>query len=1359
MVDALERQLPDSSLLEGMFESGCRLPTADAHGANEVADEVLHQKQPWLGLHKTNCYMHKHAKTGILSMKPYDSEVKGLLYGSLSLNFAGAFTDFRQALKRLKFGANVDIIIWPQGEPGPGEEADRHREAVFAQYLQRVVHDENRSQSDGPPVETKMMKFAYFTKRMFNGRINRTRVEHWCRGSPLCHDTPQDVRDDFDRWVDELEPPRPWRRSSWKGMESPADFFGLLGELHDCLFEPYQVGVCGKDDATPPVPRHAEDESLLAMPAQLMDVSLENMPEHHDESAGVEPGELELPEPAQECSEFERQTTYRSSTLLWLRANPRGRLWALRALLRVHEHSTNRFIKGSGKTFEHENLLKRSKGEPVTHQVQQAYRGHYTNEFQEKYASLMFYPEEWAGMPEQYQTHDLAVVAYCSLAAAIGATEELLVSDFEGHLFGFELLGGGGDEADPRFDMNEVACRLIKHRDEAPCLLSAWWLSHVKKYPTREALTSPNSLAEVDTLGMLAKIDNITTELKNSHIRRNVYRVVQSKHVSLQDVSSSWVFASTNDEKDSLWGQSAVRAETADGPQVKTKKNMKGGGGGTCRAFVSKHAVQHRLANGKINFAAIMRLWRCERELAEQGHPSELWNACVKDGKRATTVARSKFKELGRKGADLYSNFGALNKKHYRNLDRINSSKAILAHADEQKQIAVDAARERDTALSTMVAYTNAFTDILSAHHGGNVREHLQAIGRLCKVMSAKQVQQRQIDCERIRGHLQKPLQASSFNLKNVQLSNGQKLLGTSSERVVTVRCDDNATTFAASRVTAMNQSKSNAQKDALELWKQEHVLRNEDQLDPLPHLSSRYKRSPCYLHGKDTCLCSGEGLIIKHAAQSLARGLLKQCPPKSRARTLLLKGRLVLGIADAEGTSYWHVCLMYLRPQRPTFVRMVLAGEYMERQCVSPVKDTNGKVSIYRVIHLMQNSVLPLDHSMTSKVYRIVGFDQVLPEFYPAKHLPIEPLDWHTPVAENPITWWDGRDDELRKLAQKEETRRAADERRKARQSRGEPRTNGRKKHVAPGPKAKPRKKASAAQPLAAIQDVPAPSVPAVADVEDSWSWATCTEEGSDISDLDLEDNVDAGQGKHLGSFQDSRKVLSVHPAHADADHVALQHDAGEDVRSSMGSVAHNAQACTPTQFGHLSSVDALFSDDDDHGSDVPAPDLHPEDDMLLVDACLPPGALAEAPPDDGVSSCSFEFSDAASEKAAAESPPGPPQSQSDNPDRASSSSSAATSSSSDDGSQDEARKRLTNTADRSSSQPDGCSLRRYEQPGQRNSWLGVLPPGTVDSAGRRSRRRAYGAGLRTEEMAISDIETWLLVNTNFLASDSSSE
>ena len=62
----LERQLPPCEWAPSLFESGTRLPIADSHGSNKIADEALYEGDEWKALAKYICYAHRAAKIGDL---------------------------------------------------------------------------------------------------------------------------------------------------------------------------------------------------------------------------------------------------------------------------------------------------------------------------------------------------------------------------------------------------------------------------------------------------------------------------------------------------------------------------------------------------------------------------------------------------------------------------------------------------------------------------------------------------------------------------------------------------------------------------------------------------------------------------------------------------------------------------------------------------------------------------------------------------------------------------------------------------------------------------------------------------------------------------------------------------------------------------------------------------------------------------------------------------------------------------------------------------------------------------------------------------------------------------------------------
>ncbi len=460
-------------------------------------------------------------------------------------------------------------------------------------------------------------------------------------------------------------------------------------------------------------------------------------------------------------------------------------------------------------------------------------------------------------------------------------------------------------------------------------------------------------------------------------------------------------------------------------------------------------------------------------------------------------------------------------------------------------------------------------------------------------------------------------------------------------------------------------------------------------------------------------CLCTGNGLVVKTAAQNLARAILKECPPKIFARSLLVRSRLVI----ETGGSLWQIAIMYLKPVRPTYLQVKqLEGEAYGRRCVAPLQDDDsGKCIALRCIHMVDS--LPLESELHCTNYRLVGFDKIMKPWWPSRRLTIEPLDYHCPVSANPFKWWPGRAAVEKEMQDKEDRKRADAARRAARQAAGEQKTAKRKPRSenksGSKPKGSRKRKSSGTEegPLP-LENWEAPDENPPDSGEEFWGgiaelhfggeldgdeskdfvepWAeACPKE--DIVDRDIDDLF--GDQEHM----DFVRRLGVRPeSEAPAseycpDEVAeeLFGGSGEDSEDEPDQGGKKPEGAEPTL------------------GQEPKPDHESREPVIEVDVEGDTGG-SEGPSD-------AESSSAPRAKKRRSKP---------------------------------SRPRRENTMDFSSAQPRGCTLRRYNPPDERPYWHGVLPPGVTDFEGRHTRRRGYGTGLRPESTAIADIEAWLLFN-----------
>ena len=122
--------------------------------------------------------------------------------------------------------------------------------------------------------------------------------------------------------------------------------------------------------------------------------------------------ELELPKPQQESTQEQRQSTYRSNGVSWIKSRPHGALWSYRTNMRVQQSQQKKSILHAGDAHQKQEWLRREKGKPARHLPVLAYDGYFTKEFKQQYWCIANEPGPWEGMPDCFRTHEFASSFY-----------------------------------------------------------------------------------------------------------------------------------------------------------------------------------------------------------------------------------------------------------------------------------------------------------------------------------------------------------------------------------------------------------------------------------------------------------------------------------------------------------------------------------------------------------------------------------------------------------------------------------------------------------------------------------------------------------------------------------------------------------------------------------------------------------------------------------------------------------------------------------------------------------------------------------------------------------------------------------
>ena len=202
--------------------------------------------------------------------------------------------------------------------------------------------------------------------------------------------------------------------------------------------------------------------------------------------------DLGMPDIAKETTTEERQTTYRSNGLIWMRSYPYPRLWVMRASVAVQQSAQSELFMQAGESWEHREMQRRQQGAHPRYRIVEAASGRYSTDVLVKYGKCMTQSDEWLGIPSGFRHHDLACAAYRSLAAGAAATFILIhCLTLRDNFSNFLLLTRA-----PPFQ-RVLAQKILRRQEQFPCIVSPWWYEHCKRYSTVDALLGPDSMAKI----------------------------------------------------------------------------------------------------------------------------------------------------------------------------------------------------------------------------------------------------------------------------------------------------------------------------------------------------------------------------------------------------------------------------------------------------------------------------------------------------------------------------------------------------------------------------------------------------------------------------------------------------------------------------------------------------------------------------------------------------------------------------------------------------------------------------------------------------------------------------------------------
>ena len=1089
------------------FEKKSLMAIADDHPANGLAESTIWSLagggEGGIALERFRCTAHKADKVGKFGSAPMTNDMRGVLHGCLSFQFAGVQSAFRKAMKAYIRRPGV-FKYKPWGE-GPSQRAQDYNKLVFSLFYNDVASKKLGKQSK------ERIAWYHGVKSMFNGRLRiHSVVEHWCRG---CCRNAADCLRRIDAIIDKMYFPAVWKSSTWNECLQALDFLGLWSSIHG-LLEPV-FNLCMFPDG--------KKVNSQMTPSGVGGNQPGSDALHHDESrddatdgeelVGSEEG-LQIIDPDKQDSQMQRQSTYRTNGSNWLASRPLGRLMAMRRISGVQQENMASWFKQSGKTFELQEMNRRLNGDRPNHRMLLYLQGQYTERALCSFGSLMEgQPGEWP-LPVEFQTHVLALKIFQSTAASAASMLVLLAAQLGCFPYrGYKLLIA--QSAEQKWAM---ASQIIEDFAAKPCVFDGFWYEHTKAFCSTESMLSQESLSILWHHCLHAELDNIDTETRNASIRRDAHRSsTQRKVLDVQDLDSMWVMRQEREDND-LIRDFSPDPSSSEGEEAKLDK----GRGGRQRAFWSGagRMPEFKKENRQPDFKKISEFWH-----AEKGKDfSEMLERCVDEGRKATRVGQAQRAHTAMRDKHDHddqsekpvtmSSFGTVRPRDKALLSARTRDKALLQtlsladHGDAQ-------APDRVLDGGQQIIPAQALGTLANTA-GNTIQEQCTAIKRVLRLVG-KEDAQRMRECQQlVKVGAKQDIKIGDDVLNDMDLPDDVTLRSVPSGcDIVSIRPVLNSKMFAASRshvacsLKRRNEEQLQAKlKQKLEdTWKFHHGFEDEEDLEDLPEVHPSFKPTMCFTMGFGRCLCTGPGKVLGLARSQFAKSICKLFPKKSVHRHWLTQGWLLVEV----GNKYYHVSLCYLKPQRPTYTRMhVPDTTFWQRRHAIPLF-IGEKPDTILDLDLIEE--LDLDGPMTLRLHKFVVFDKSYTDWTPIARLTFEKLSEHMEGVPENVHWWNGTAAELAVERDKQTKKREAEARARARaKAVPAPKANGRVKAKAKPPSCTQRDSQQPAQECAGVDAqmlaLPAPVFPIFVQHEQDFPDDVdylFAQTPSDLSDVDV--------------------------------------------------------------------------------------------------------------------------------------------------------------------------------------------------------------------------------------------------------------
>ncbi len=965
------------------FAESARVAISDNHASNALSDYAIWQHKAFQILMRWICRLHIGHKISEIQWQAFPGDMKGLMGGTLAQHNPGAMSAWKKGVKQFQRWSFTRI---PWGQDGPGQEVIAYNEKLACMFENA---EDNRL--SGPRAQARQRR-RFKRKKLRNGDprlIGET--HHWCKGPPDCCATEAETLKDLDNDVEEEELPPIWVAHRWLGSEASVDWHGEWLNRNGLYIAGVLIGWFGFTDMNV-----VKQKMITFMQGEFREQSPDN---------------VTYQDVTKEMSDFQKQTTYRANVLSWFGTQPVGRLWVLKCLIRVQQRHQKDVLKSSGPEWEKRQLQKVKDGERRTYRPLLALDQVHTTPCLRAYGKLLVNQEQWTGLPEEFQVHSLAMTAFrCGSRSACAMYQlEWKINE------SYPAKNFGPLRPEPE-DSLAAGKEILADFLERPCTMDPWGFEQAKNNPTLAELMSTEMQAKRRLMAILAELENAGTEAGNAAVRRRVKMHLQQKTPDLADITADWIVKFSRMQSRSIFGRPEEDSSSSDGEDV-----MGGGGGGQYRGFISLKKDELKDEDNKVDFTRAAALYWEER--AKEA--SDCLAEAAGRGKLAVKACRAAW-ETGESRKDT-SNFGTVRERAQVRI-KTQADELLLLNAYEEKQASANRVVE-DGGLQLAVYQRDEnrlVTDVVLANAHGDLKSQLDTLQSLCRAVARKEAAMQRIVLEKLREFVNNPPQVSNFDFATLELPElgVVKLIP---EELPTLHWHDPADQWCQKKSADLKGSKIGPL--VAEMFEKQCRLTLYDDCESIGYVGLGYRPTYCWKFGSGRCLCSGSGILLDIFRLKSTKLYLLLCPEKTELRRLLLEGWL---FARFNGDTFFHCGLVYLNPQRVTYLRVHLEQEHADGRVLlscqlsaKSLPETHTDVEVAASFNL--------EEEIRVTLYKLVSSEMPHIPFTVGTRLHAVPLDQHVAMPENNVRVWKGRPAELvdeaarrAKLAAKEATRRA---------------------------------------------------------------------------------------------------------------------------------------------------------------------------------------------------------------------------------------------------------------------------------------------------------------------------------------------